>query len=92
MRAPANVTVLLWQVSHGAVVGMCFGGLAIAVTPLWHETQLPMIPLWFMRAPAKVTVLLWQVSHGALVMRCLTGLPGALTPLWQVAHPLVMPA
>jgi hypothetical protein len=36
MRAPAKVTVLLWQVSHGAVVAMWVGGLPAAVTPLWQ--------------------------------------------------------
>ena len=58
MRAPAKVTVLLWQVSHGAAVGICLGGFAVAVTPLWQAMQLLMIPVWFIRAPAKLTVLL----------------------------------
>jgi hypothetical protein len=34
MRAPANDTVLLWQVSHGADVTMWVVGLPVAVLPL----------------------------------------------------------
>src|SRR5450756_1669523 len=46
MRAPANVTVLLWQLSQGALVTMWPGGLPIAVTPLWQAAQPPVTPAW----------------------------------------------
>jgi len=58
MRAPEKVAVLLWQVSHGAVVAMCLAGFPSAVAPLWQVAQPLTIPAWFIRAPAKVTVLL----------------------------------
>jgi hypothetical protein len=45
MRAPANVTVLRWQVSQGAVVGICFVGLPSAFTPLWQAAQPDVIPV-----------------------------------------------
>ena len=84
--------MLLWQVSHGAFVVMCFAGFAVAVAPLWHLTQFATIPVWFMRAPANVAVLLWQLSQGALVTTWFGRLPVAATPLWQVAQPLMKPA
>jgi hypothetical protein len=49
MWAPANVLVLLWQVSHGEVVAMCCGGLPEAAVPLWHLAQFATVPAWFMR-------------------------------------------
>jgi hypothetical protein len=45
MRAPANVTVLRWQVSQGAIVGICFAGLPSAFTPLWQAAQPVVIPV-----------------------------------------------
>ena len=50
MRAPAKVTVLLWHVSHGALVGMWFAGLPRAVVPLWQLAQFPVIPAWLKAA------------------------------------------
>ena len=67
MRAPANDTVLLWQVSQAAVVTMCVVGLPVAVRPLWQVAQPEVMPVWSMRAPANDTVLLWQVSQAAVV-------------------------
>src|SRR5260370_37116616 len=46
MRAPANVTVLLWQVSHGALVTTWFARLPVAATPLWQVAQPVMRPAW----------------------------------------------
>src|SRR5258708_19914893 len=46
MRAPANVTVLLWQVSQGALVVMWFDGLPVAAAPLWQVAQPPTKPAW----------------------------------------------
>jgi hypothetical protein len=46
MRAPANVTVLLWQVSQGALVTMWFEGLPGAATPLWQAAQPLTRPAW----------------------------------------------
>src|SRR5581483_6772201 len=77
MRAPPNVVVLRWQVSHGAVVAMWLAGLPVAVVPLWQEAQLLVMPLWSMRAPENVNVLLWQVSHGAVVTMWFAGLARA---------------
>jgi hypothetical protein len=34
-------TVVLWQASHEAVVGMWVAFLPVAVVPLWHVAQLP---------------------------------------------------
>jgi hypothetical protein len=47
MRAPANVTALLWQVSHGAVVATWFGRLPVAAAPLWQVAQPLTRPAWF---------------------------------------------
>src|SRR5262245_60572573 len=91
MLQPSNDTVLLWQVSQGAVVGMCFAGLPRAVLPLWHVAQPPAMPVWFMLAPTNDTVLLWQVSQPAVVAMCFAGLPKAVLPLWQEAQTLTEP-
>ena len=55
--APANDTVLRWQVSQGWFVGKWFAGLPVAVWPLWQEAQPEMMPVWLKVAPAKLTVL-----------------------------------
>ena len=44
MRAPAKVTVLLWQVSQDAVVAICVTGLPSAVVPLWQVAQPLVMP------------------------------------------------
>ncbi len=44
MRAPAKVTVLLWQASQGALVTTWLVGLPGAATPLWQLAQLPVMP------------------------------------------------
>jgi hypothetical protein len=46
MRAPANVTELLWQVSQGAVVMTWFEGLPAAATPSWQVAQPLTRPTW----------------------------------------------
>jgi hypothetical protein len=57
--APAHVVVLLWQSSHGSVVGTWFAGLPSAAVPLWQVAQPVVIPAWSIAvAPAKLTVLL----------------------------------
>jgi hypothetical protein len=43
--APAKLAVLLWQVSHDAVVGRCFAGFPLAVLPLWQLAQSDTIPV-----------------------------------------------
>src|ERR1700704_5332245 len=52
MRAPANAAVLLWQVSHGALVAICVGGLPSAALPLWQPVQPPLLPAWVNRPVA----------------------------------------
>ena len=91
MRAPVKVRVLVWHVSHGAVVTRCEDDLPVAVRPLWHEAQLVTMPVWSMLAPVKVRVLVWQLSHGAVVAICEEDLPVAVWPLWQDAQAPVMP-
>lgn len=51
IRAPANVTVLLWQVSQGALVTTWFDGFPSAATPLWQAAQRPVRPAWLNLAP-----------------------------------------
>ncbi|MFH1819751.1 MAG: hypothetical protein ABIK08_08865 [Pseudomonadota bacterium] len=60
----AGVQVLvLWQVSHDAVVGMWAEGLPAAVVPLWQVEQVPgAMPVWLKVAGVQALVL-WQVSH-----------------------------
>jgi len=87
--------VLLWQVSHCALVGIWLVDLAFTpvVTP-WQESQRPatggVAVAWLKIAPLKLVVELWQVSHCAVVAMWLVGLAKALIetydPLWQEAQ------
>jgi hypothetical protein len=43
--AVAHEAVLLWQVSHAALVATCVDGLPVAVVPLWQLAQLPVTAL-----------------------------------------------
>ena len=55
--------VVLWQVSHAAVVGMWLLGLPVAVEPLWQVAQVPgATPVWLKVAGIQAVVL-WQLSH-----------------------------
>ena len=85
--------LVLWQVSHAAVVGRCVVGLPVAVVPLWQVAQVPgATPVWLKVAGVQALVL-WQVSHDAVVGMWVVGLPVAVVPLWQVAQvPGAMPA
>ena len=56
--APVNVTVLLWQVSHGWLVCTWPADWPIAVVPLWQLAQPDVMPVWLKVAPANVTVFL----------------------------------
>jgi hypothetical protein len=78
--------VLVWQLSQGALVAICFCGLPIASVLLWHVAHAAVSPEWLKRAPANEWVLLWQLSHGALVRTCFNGLPDAVLPSWQEAQ------
>ena len=40
-----NAVVLVWQVSHGAVVGMCVVGLPSAWVPLWQLAHPVVMPV-----------------------------------------------
>lgn len=65
---PPGVVVLVWQVSHAALVGIWAAGLLItpAYWPLWQLAQLFVMPVWLMfqvANPPGVTVLVWQVSQ-----------------------------
>ena len=79
--APAKLVVLVWQVSHAAVVGTWVAGLPLAVVPLWQVAQPDVMPLWLKTAPVNAVVLLWQVSHAAVVGTWFAGLPFAAVPL-----------
>ena len=41
---PSHVVVLLWHVSHGAVVGTWFADLPSAEVPLWQLAHAAVIP------------------------------------------------
>ena len=69
-----NAVVLVWQVSHGAVVGMCVVGLPSAWVPLWQLAHPDVIPVWSNVAFLNDVVLLWQFSHGSDVGMWLDGL------------------
>jgi hypothetical protein len=90
--APLNVVVLVWQVSHAALVTMCVFDWPLAVVPLWQDAQPVVMPAWLILAPVKVVVLVWQVSHAALVTMCVFDWPLAVAPLWQVAQLPVTPS
>ena len=50
--------LVLWQVSHDAVVGMCVVGLPVAVVPLWQVEQVPgATPVWLKVAGVQALVL-----------------------------------
>ena len=64
--------MLVWQLSHDALVLMCPAGLPSACVPLWQVAQDPVAtPAWLNAAPAKLVVLKWQDSQPALVVRWL---------------------
>jgi hypothetical protein len=50
----------LWHDSQVFVVVMCVLFLPVAFVPLWHEKQLPVMPLWLKFAGFQATVV-WQV-------------------------------
>jgi len=78
--------VVLWQVSHEAVVETCFESLPLAVVPLWQELQVPGATLLWLILAGIQPVVRWQVSHEAVVVTWLEFLPFAVVPLWQVAQ------
>jgi hypothetical protein len=65
--------LVLWQVSHAAVVGMWPLGLPLERLPLWQVAHEPgATPVWSKRAPLNVVVL-WQVLQDCLVGMWLAG-------------------
>ena len=89
---PAGLT--LWQLKQAVLpVGMCVVGLAVAVVPSWHVTQLvaAVNVLWLTFAPAQAVVL-WQLSQLVTPLcTAVAGLPTAFmkAPVWQVVQPEV---
>ena len=84
IAAPANDTVLLWQVSQAAVVDdvrrrlALRGRAVVAGRAARRRCRCGRI-----RPRRTTTVLLWQVSQAAVVTMCVAGLPFAVVPLWQ---------
>ena len=88
--------VLVWQVSHGALVTMCVADLVFtsANWPPWHVVQPVVMPAWFMTEPANEVAILWQVSHDACVgIWPVVGFAftSANWAPWHVEQPAVMP-
>jgi hypothetical protein len=87
MRAPAKVTVLLWQVSQGALVTMWLVGLPSAVTPLWQVAQPPVMPACVILAGLAVAAFVLDAAGFPAIgpgvagltrgARVVAGLPGA---------------
>jgi hypothetical protein len=57
----------------------------VAVVPLWHDAQLPVMPVWLNAAGVHARVE-WQALHSCVVGIWLVGLPVAATPLWQLVQ------
>jgi hypothetical protein len=70
----------VWQSSQTLLVEICVAFLPVALVPLWHEAQLPLIPEWLKRAPVHVLVV-WQDTQSSVVGICRALLPVACDPL-----------
>jgi hypothetical protein len=67
LKVAGSHAVVLWQLSHDAVVGTCLADLPVAVLPLWQVEQVPgATPLW-LNVAGNHAVVLWQLSHEAVV-------------------------
>jgi hypothetical protein len=82
-----QVTVLVWQVSHCAVVGTWAADLPDAILPSWQvEHRLTVEASCAIALVGVHTPTVWQTSQLAVVARCEGGLPGAWLLLWHLAH------
>jgi hypothetical protein len=59
--------LVLWQVSHEAVVATWFADLPVALEPLWQVAQLPGVTVVWLKFAGRQTLVLWQVSQDAVV-------------------------
>lgn len=95
---PPGVVVLVWQVSHAAVVEICCAGLPSTTVfldptddPLWQLAHPVEIPAWLIvqfAKPPGVEVSVWQDSHAAAVKMWFDGLPSTTVLLEPKATPL----
>ena len=47
MKLAGTQALVLWQLSHACVVGICVVGLPLAMLPLWQVEHVPgATPLW----------------------------------------------
>jgi len=68
--------VVVWQLLHSLVVGMCVVALPVAVVPLWQVLQPLVIPMWLKVAGSQAAVV-WQVEHSCTVTTWVAVLPVA---------------
>jgi hypothetical protein len=58
LKVAGSQAVVLWQLSHEAMVGMCEPGFPVAVDPLWQVEQVPgATPVWLKVAGSHALVL-----------------------------------
>jgi len=94
--APANDVVLVWQVSHAAVVVMCVVDFVFtsANWPPWQVAQPTVMPVWFIVHAVNAVVFVWQDSQAndvGIWPVAGFGFTSANWPPWQVAQPVVIP-
>lgn len=58
--------LVAWQSSQALVVARWLDDLPVALVPLWHDEQVPVILLWLKFAGVHAVVA-WQVEHSEVV-------------------------
>jgi hypothetical protein len=95
MRQPAgDQPVVRWQTSQSLDVGMCRGGLPVAVWLLWQPRHSPITALWSTVWMYCQPVSRWQASHSSVVRMWVSGGGVAFTrpaSEWQAAHCRAVP-
>lgn len=88
-----KLLVLVWQVSHWAVVGMWVRSLPVAVVPSWQVEQRPAVDASWVNLAGFQSSVVWHESQDSLVAMWFFGFPVALLPSWHVVHvPAATPA
>jgi len=62
LNVAASQELVLWQSSQVFADGMCVAGFPLAVEPLWHEKQFPVMPTW-LKLDTIQLVVEWQSSQ-----------------------------
>jgi hypothetical protein len=75
--------VVRWQTSHEAVVGICLGGLFVAVEPLWQVMQRPGATFWCLKGVPAAPAVAGEIGDAGLTFNA--GAGEAAVPGWGAA-------